>query len=222
MMQDHLTTLVGSCDKYSGLWHVFQICFDKYWHIDTKNLVVTETKTVPNYTTTSFQTVNNESRVWGKRIKETVYQIDTPYTFFILEDYFLKFDLNEDKIIEWLKDMRRFNMNRLQISVSGHQKYIEQPNVAYHQIAPYSSYLISMQPSIWNTQYLYNVLDNSYSPWDFEIKGSRKLLKKEKRTFIDKRMPMIYFNAVRKGLRPTDGLYEFLKSEGINKTILTI
>ena len=35
-------------------------------------------------------------------------------------------------------------------------------------------YKISLMPSIWNKTFLYNILDNSESAWDFEVKGTKE------------------------------------------------
>lgn len=42
----------------------------------------------------------------------------------------------------------------------------------YDKTAPYKS---SCQISVWKTEILLDLLDNDWSPWDFEIRGSEKL-----------------------------------------------
>ena len=39
---------------------------------------------------------------------------------------------------------------------------------------PDAPYRISTQPAVWNREFLLKFLDNDWSPWDFEIKGSQK------------------------------------------------
>ena len=35
-------------------------------------------------------------------------------------------------------------------------------------------YKISLMPSIWNKTFLYNILDDNESAWDFEVKGTKR------------------------------------------------
>jgi len=97
--------------------------------------------------------------------------------------------------------------------VSGHQKYAAVDNLNYDQIVPNSNYLISMQPSIWRKEFLLNVLKPEYSPWDFELKGSRQIKNKETGIYIDRAVPTVYFNAVRRGFIKTVGWEDFRKQQ---------
>ena len=40
-----ITTLIGSCDSYSPLWKNFDILYNKYWGLETNNILVSETIT---------------------------------------------------------------------------------------------------------------------------------------------------------------------------------
>ena len=212
---NNLTVLVGSCDSYNSLWKPFQICFNRYWKFNTENIFVTEKMEVPNYTEMKFRTVTSNKHSWAGRMLDGLSECKTDFIFFILEDYFFDYSYDSEKMNIWLSDMNKYEMNRLQISPSGYQKYQKIDNIPYHQIHPSSNYLISMQPSIWRTIFLRDNLKDGYSPWDFEIKGSSLLLNKETKTFIDKSVGNVYFNAVRRGMKKSEGWGVFMIKEGL-------
>jgi hypothetical protein len=111
--------------------------------------------------------------------------------------------------------MKSHNVDRLQISPSGHQKYTDEVIEGFTKFAADSNYLISLQPSIWSVDFIKKTLQTNYSPWDFEIKGSAKLKNTEHQIFIDTEKSSVYFNAVRKGLKKSKGWNEFFKKENI-------
>lgn len=214
-IKNNLTVLIGSCDAYSSIWKPFQICFDRYWKFDTKNYIVTEKLEVPNYTNTELITIKSEKSTWAKRMLDGISVANTEFIFFILEDYFFHYPYSYEKMSNWLMDMDKFEINRLQISPSEFQLYEEIENTPYHKLKTKSNYLISMQPSLWRKSFLMNVLKEEYSPWDFELKGSSLLKNKEHGIFIDRDIPNVYFNAIRKGFKKSKGWDEFIKKEGL-------
>jgi hypothetical protein len=134
---------------------------------------------------------------------------------FLLEDYFLNYHYSSEDINNWIFDCKKHKINRLQISPSGHQIYKNVENMKYHQISEKSDYLISLQPSIWSKEFLLRTLIPYYSPWDFEILGSNMLKYHESNIFIDKSIPNVYFNAVRRGKRKSPGWKDFFQKEAL-------
>jgi len=212
-MTNNLSVLIGTCDAYRSLWENFSICFDKYWQHHTRNIFVGETISVPVCVNTKFETILCGKDIsWGRRMREGI-EASEDYIFFILDDYFFHYSYSEQQLNTYVADMELHKMNRLQISASGHQKYVGAGNLKYDQIASHSKYLISMQPSIWRKGFLMDTLAPSYSPWDFEKKGTRRIRNKEKGTYIDRSVPSVYFNAVRKGFKKSEGWEDFRKQQ---------
>jgi hypothetical protein len=210
----NLSVIIGSCDSYQELWKPFQICFDKYWKHKTENIFITETQDVPIYTNTNFKTIRAAGEFWGERMLQGIENSKNDYILFLLEDYFLDYYYSSDQVSNWIVDCEFHNINRLQISPSGYQIYKEIDGMKYHQID--KNYLISLQPSIWKKSFLTKTLFPNYSPWDYEIKGSLALKNKENSVFIDKSVPKVYFNAVRKGKKKSEGWHEFFEKEGLD------
>lgn len=215
----NLSTLIGSCDKYTPLLKAFQICFNKYWQVDTHNVIVTETIDIPNYTSTNFEVVKSEGE-WGSRMLEGISKIKTDFVFFILDDYMLNYTYPSSTIENYIKFAEKYNVDRIQVSPSSFQSYSNNIIEGFTKFSQLSYYKISMQPSIWSKSFLLDTLEPSYSPWDFEIKGSTRLVGQTSNIFIDTSIPSPYFNAVRKGMVKSPGWDDFFKQENIEVPII--
>lgn len=213
MIENKLSVLIGTCDNYNPIWKNFQLCFDKTWHHPTRNIFVTENLLVDNYTDTKFDTINYSSPYWGERILYAINQCQSDYIFFILEDYLFYYSYTSDQIAEYIHIMDYYGINRLQISPGGFQTYekFDGINEKYLKISKDSSYIISIQPSLWRKDYLNYILKREYSPWDFEVKGSLAINNdnNDHKIFIDTSIPNVYFNAIRKGFVKSDGWQSF-------------
>jgi hypothetical protein len=225
-VKNKLTVLIGTCDKYEPLWENFTTCFKKYWQVDTRNIFVGETKPIPGFESI----LPGTDLCWGQRMLEGI-ESCSDYIFFILDDYFLS-DFWEEKLIgKYIKDVETHNINRLQLSPSGYQIYstmhwheanADGIQLPYFHILDGSQYIISMQPSIWRKSFLQQVLLKEYSPWDFELTGSRVLnstknpyTQNNHRVYTDEKAPKRYFNAVRKGFVKSVGWEEFKEKENL-------
>jgi len=219
-----LSVLIGTCDLYSPLWESFQICFDRYWKFNTQNLFIGETIRVPNYTNTKFETILQGKTVsagmnnWGERMRQGIEACEEDYIFFILEDYFLDYTYSEEQMNDWLDAMKKYDMNRIQISGPLTPQFdVSDTEVGcpYNKYTLNSRYIISVQPSIWKKSFLLETLKSEYSPWDFEIKGSKLLIGTDHRTFADITVmdTRKYFNAVRIGFKKSVGWEKFRMKE---------
>jgi len=211
----NLSVLIGTCDKYKSLWEPFQICFNKYWKPNTNNIFATDTLDVPIYTKTKFNTIKSQGS-WGSRMLNGIQSIKEDYIFFILEDYLFHYSYSEKQLNTYLELAKHHNIDRLQIAPSGLQTYLNESVDGLNKFSNTSEYLISMQPSIWKKEFLIETLLPKYSPWDFELQGSKLLKNSNKNIFIDKSLPSVYFNAVRRGMKKSPGFNEFFKKENLN------
>lgn len=196
-----ITVVVSTCDSYSVLWDHFSKCFDKYWETNCDVIFVSETKPHP-----FFKTVTPGNLPWGERNRIAIMNLKTDYIFWILEDYFLSRPIKEEDIIRYIKDFEKLEMDRLQIGPKGPNKDIEsyldqsvnqRPKFQYEKTLSSEKYSVCLQPSIWRTDYILNILDKKYTPWEFELIGSLK--NNSDKIYFDKSVKThLFFNAVRK------------------------
>lgn len=201
MVEDKITVLISSCDSYSVLWDDFEVFFKKNWQLDCEVIVVSET-----IINNSFKTITPGSNPWGSRNLDAIKNVKTELIFWLLDDYFLCEPFSKDNFTRYINDFLEQKMDRLQISPKGFKKQVysfEKPNTdptpkfKYKKIEKNSDYSISMQPSIWRKSYIMDVLKPEYSPWEFEVEGSK--LNCSNNIFVDESIKFHpYFNAVRK------------------------
>ena len=152
-----LSVLILSCDKYSHLLPYFSILFDKYWGLenDCKKYIVTETVALDHKDYNPILT--NESN-WTLATSMALSQIQTPYVFLALDDFFLFRPFPANDIHEGLKITKEANLDKF---------IYHYPHVAFDgklEPTPYgpsigkvrqnSEYTMTTQFSIWNVEFL--------------------------------------------------------------------
>lgn len=206
-----LTTIIGTCDSYSSLWEKFDIVFQRYWKPRTRNIFVGETKIFEN---SNYEMITPGKQPWGKRILEALELVDTKYVFFILEDYWLDKEWSNKYIQSVLERMEEYGADKYQMGMNSAYYTLENIKDNLFKFKPRSSYLTSIQPSIWKTDFLKSLMNEKYSPWDFEVKGTKVAAKKDCIILFEEREKG-YFNSVRKGFKKSPGWDEFHKKENL-------
>lgn len=229
-----ITTLIGSCDSYSPLWKNFDILYDRYWGLETENILVSETINqldtpfIQNYKVLTDGT----GLKWGERILKSLDHIQTPYVFFILDDYYLTEPITEKYINDNIELMEKYNANKMVFDVITPEyslKELEKNKI--YQFNMSSEYLNSLQPAIWEVNYLKKVLKPEYSPWDFEVAGNGFAAQQNGTILLNRLDPptdkeitiqnksiecRFYHNFVRIGGKISEGWEELYRKENLN------
>ena len=214
-MKDKLTVVIGSCDSYQSLWKNFDILYKRYWNLDTKNIFVGETISLPY---DGYENVLPGLNLpWGYRMLCALDQVSTPYVCFILEDYYLTEPITDTFIQEHIDILEHLNADKImfdKLYPSGvyELKHIESD---LYQFENHSQYLNSVQPAIWRTDYLKQVLKAEYSPWQFELDGNVFTQTLTPTIILKAREKSIYFNYARVGGRVSEGWQEVFTKEGL-------
>jgi hypothetical protein len=204
-MKDKLTVVIGSCDSYNNLWKNFDILFKRYWEIDTTNIFISETKSIPynDY----INVLPGIGLAWGERMLAGLDLVTTPYVCFLLEDYYLTETIDSAFIEEHINILNEYNADKVMFDkIYPADVY----NLTYikdniYQFNNTSMYLNSVQPAIWKTDYLKQVLLPQYSPWQFELDGNSYTQKFNPKILLKARDKSIYFNYARVGGRVSEG-----------------
>lgn len=210
--------LVGSCDKYSYLWDHFNYLFHKYWdrNIDVKKYIITQEA---DATLNGLENVKVGDPSYTLGLKRALDLINVDNILWIQDDYFFRkkieyaqFEKYYNLFIEWEAD--RFGIHE------DSEFYLKIPvtdNI--YRLGQNSLYTISLQASLWNVNFLYKLLDEDQSPWEFEVQGSEKLNStRNHRIFYAAQNDPWYLEACRKG-EFTNDFYNICKEEGINAAI---
>lgn len=214
-MKDKLTVVIGSCDSYQSLWKNFDILYKRYWKLNTKNIFVGETIELPY---SGYENVLPGLNLpWGQRMLAGLEQVTTPYVCFLLEDYYLTELISEEFIQEHINLLEQLNAQKVMFDK------IYPPDVYsltkleedIYQFDNHSMYLNSVQPAIWKTEYIKQVLHPSYSPWQFELDGNAFTQTLKPKIILKSRKKSVYFNYARVGGRVSEGWQEVFIKEGL-------
>jgi hypothetical protein len=211
----NITILIGTCDAYSPLWKNFDILFQRYWQLPTKNILVSETEIFdnPHYITETPGT----GLQWGHRILDALNNINTEYVFFILDDYYLTETFTQEFIDEHIAILEKHNAVKIMTDIDYGEPiyYLDHIEDDLYKFNMKSDYLNSIQPAIWKTDYLKTVMKSDYSPWDFEIKGNEYTKTLTPTILLKARPEHMYFNFVRIGGRISEGWEDLYVKENL-------
>jgi hypothetical protein len=214
-MKDKVTVVIGSCDAYQSLWKNFDILFNRYWQLDTTNIFVGETISLPY--DTYLNILPGQGLPWGLRMLNALNKVSTPYVCFLLEDYYLTEPITESFIQEHIDILEQYNAHKIMFDK------LYPPDVYsltklesdLYLFDNFSMYLNSVQPALWKTEYLKQVLQPSYSPWQFELDGNAFTQQLNPIILLKAREKSIYFNYARVGGRVSEGWQEIFLKEGL-------
>lgn len=173
------TIVINSCDKYEAAWYPFFELIKKYWEECKCNIVLnTETKNYKHegldITVVNFE---GESDLWGKRFKECLGKIDTPFVIILLEDFFIQKEV-DFKELENCFEFMNLDENIIAIyfkRIFGFDE-ISKIDSNYILMKENKKYKLNLQAGLWRRKELYKLVNIYDSPWDFEDKGYKRIL----------------------------------------------
>jgi hypothetical protein len=212
MKKIDLSVLIGSCNEYNFLWKNFDVLFQKYWQLKTKNYFVTETI---NFDNPHYDVILAGMVPWGQRILTALNEVKTKYVFFILEDYYLSESFTEENIINHIELLEKHQSDKIMFEILDSEYSLHSLGDGLYKFDVNSKYLNSIQPSIWRTDYLRKIINPNFTPWDFELVGN-EYTKKINPNLLLKSIPnRMYFNFIRRGGHLSSGYEDFLKKENL-------
>ncbi len=211
----NISVLIGSCDSYSPLWKNFDILFQRYWKLPTKNILVSETE---SFDSDHYQTITPGRKDWGERILEALKHIETEYVFFVLDDYYLTEPFTQSFVDNHIRILEQHGAVKIMPDIDYGEPIYQLDHIKddLYRFKMSSDYLNSIQPAIWKTEYLKQVLRPEYSPWDFEIKGNDFTKSLNPTILLKARPNHMYFNFVRIGGRISEGWEDLYIKENLN------
>lgn len=159
VVKDKYVILVLSCDKYEPCWKAFFTLLDKYWERHPKVYLVTESKKCEY-----CDTINVDSNVWSVRFREALKKIDSEYVLTMLDDFFIRDYVDNDRIdnIEFDNNTICYNFElEYRMPKERYENWDLQEN---NQV-----YLHSCQPSLYDREKLIGELGGNVSPQEWEL-----------------------------------------------------
>lgn len=148
--------LVLSCDAYEDTHKIFFNLKKKYWKECTYDTyLLTETIDSPY-----AKTIKKQGE-WTKRVREALQELSSDYVIIMLDDFFIRDYVKQDKINEI-----KFNDNT---AVYNFEVDYNNRGKGFRLRKNKERYLLSCQPSIWNRIKLIELLQGDMNPWQWEL-----------------------------------------------------
>lgn len=172
------TILVCSSDGYEDAWYPFFKLFTVYWSKCSYEIILNTESKVYKYEDLDIQCYQfykkGEKPAYGERMIRHLQKINTPYTLILMDDFFLRRPVDEDKIdqvIQWLdKDENAVVFSfqnvkdKLNICSEKYPQYLKRP--------VYGEYKFNFQAAIWRTEKLLGFWKKHETPWEWETIGN--------------------------------------------------
>jgi len=190
-----LTIFVNTSDNFADCWIPFFTLFKQYWPDCPYPIVLnTETKDF------SFNGLNihcskvavGETRrlTWSECLARSLDAIETPYIFYLQEDYFLEAPVRADVVAGFLDEFRHDRADVIRIMEcddAGPWRPTQHPLL--WEVDQQAQYRITLQAGLWRKSTLRGHIRLHESPWQLEVFGSaRARRKKEKVLCVNRDM----------------------------------
>jgi len=191
--------LVHTGDHNKWVWHYWHNYFKKYWpfpkEIEVVFLCEESKHTWDNITVMQTGQVNNrtyEGRMWSDGLmdflEERQKKNEAKYIIYMLEDFFLIDKPDVAKILELRDLMERKNYPLIKLYTDKYNVLAHERNIKNEDgltiVQTDIHYPMSMQPSIWNRDFLLSCMRRGEKSWDNEIKGSGRMKKRREFTML--------------------------------------
>lgn len=182
MISNICSVLVNSCDKYEDAWMPFFKLIERYWpDCPYRYFLNTERKSL-KVDGIDVEVLNLKNDVesqqvpWGKRIKDCLKRIDTPYVILFLEDFFLQAPVDQHELERCIKMMQsdeRYAAIYFKQIDGFTEVYEKEPK--YFLMSENIMYKLNLQAGLWRKTDLEALIGDEDSPWSFEFVAQNRL-----------------------------------------------
>lgn len=162
--------LVLSCDKNDDTFEAFYHCIEKYYPSHPEVIYTTETIKNPYYKTISY---NIPLERWTERIRKTLNDIDDEQILIIMDDYFIRKQVDVERI-EYLSKQLKGNIAVFYFEKSFDENDTETNIVGMKKRQHGSAYEVAINCGLWQKDKLIDVLERNTDPWDIELNQDNK------------------------------------------------
>lgn len=187
MKDTRCSVLINSCDKYEDAWLPYMKLAEKFWpDCPYQFYLNTEHKPFSNagfpVTVLNVLVKDDEKNVpWGKRLKDCLLRIQSPYVIIMLEDFFLQAPVNQEELarcINLMENDERYAAIYFK-QIAGFTE-VDDAEPKYFQMKENKMYKLNLQAGIWRKSDLEALVEDDDSPWSFEFVGQDRLEGRDK------------------------------------------
>ena len=222
-----ITILVNSCDAYSDLWLPFFTLLKKYWPGEIPPIILnTETKDfcLDGLNIRCVHCPNNPKGYYGKRLKYALRQIDSKYVLCLLDDFFLRREVDIkmiDQLLQYMEENENISCFNFENVLHGKpsERYL-----GFISLPPIAQFRLNLQAAIWRKADFESYWKDRVDPWTWESVSNKLTYCTQKEFYFlepGTQMPFDYGKksglnwGVVRGKWREDDVVPFFESEGI-------
>jgi len=206
--------LVMTCKKFEQLWDPFFILFDKYWGECPYEIILgTDSGSYDGVKTIEV----GSDLGWASNCKRILEGIPQDNVILFMDDYLLREKVDNDRMVDLVDYMDENDVGCLRTCPCPGPTSEWTHNDRLGILQAEDPYRLSLQTAIWKKETLLDLLVEGESPWETEIKGTKRAKTYTKKPFLSVKRgdsPLSYEIAVIKGEWRQVGM-DILKEEGI-------
>lgn len=203
MLEDKLTLVIHTCDKFSDLWDTHIELLEKNWsdrNIET--LLVTDEKTEKIYKNIRILSTGSKYEL-SSRIKAMLPYIETEYVLVTLDDYFPIYPIKTEEIKKIIDAMDKENLDYVRL--------FKRPN-SNKRMLGYDSlyeidlngkkdtyYQINMYVGIWRKSFIEKTVRDEKDAWCYEVSLTKIARQEQLKCAMSKGKEFEILDVVRKG-----------------------
>lgn len=164
-----MVILVCGCDRNQDLFYPFHHCMEKYWQGHPEVIYSTESADNPFYKTISKDYPVNQ---WSRRIRETLAEIPDPSVIVMVDDVFIRKEVDRDRILYADKCLKG-NV----ASINFEKAYDSTEDVGLEGFGKRkrgAMWTVSIMCGLWDRDKLMDVLSADMDPWTVEARQPTK------------------------------------------------
>ena len=165
-----MVIFVASCDKNEDTFYPFYHCMEKYWKNHPEVIYATENISNPYYKTIS---VNIPFEKWTKRIRETLKQIEDNQILFMVDDCFIRKQVDTDRI-EYASKSLKDNIAMFNFEKSFDKNDEETNLIGFKKRQHGSPFEVSIMCGLWQKDKLIKILEEDSNCWEVEYKQKNR------------------------------------------------
>ncbi|MBR6339291.1 MAG: hypothetical protein IKR63_04070 [Alloprevotella sp.] len=184
MDKNRLAVLVTSCDAYQDIWDPFFTLMNRYWadisynvYLNTEHLEYS--KNFDNFIVKSLNNTSSKKLTWSERMLSVLDRIEEEYVFILVEDFFLRENVQTDlieKLLEMMdedKNICQFQLFGTRINCDKGVSNVMSSSIQMDKIERGKAKVVFV-PTIWRKSILKKWLRPHESIWAFESQASKR------------------------------------------------
>lgn len=217
-MNNDITMLILSCEKFSDLWDAHVDLLEKNWpdrNMDT--YIITDYPTQKSYKKIKILAAGELE--WSDRLAFALKNVKTKYVFITLDDYFLINKVEDSSIKNLVNMMKKEGLDYVRLFPNP-KKATEDSFREYsgvYKINININYSVNLYAGIWNKKFIEYTIKEPKNAWQFEALLYKNALEYGANCVVSSNKEFEILDVVRKGKLLHKSAAYFKRHPGIYK-----